>query len=347
VAPGSNRQPSRYAAAARVLAMLLALPILATASFMLVEGWSFLDALYMSVITLTTVGFQEVHPLSDAGRVIVIVYLVVGLGVFLVGLMVIGEFLVRIRLTDLRGRRKMEKAVRELSGHLIVCGHGRMGTTLCEQLRASGETFVVVDRDPDIVEDARDKGMLALHGDSTEDSVLRTAGVERARGLAAVLPSDADNLFIVVSVRMLNPKLLILTRASDERSAKKLERAGADRVVSLYQAGGRKMAQLLTNPNLEDFMQVLTDQGPALELAEILVPATAAFCGKTVGETGFRKQGVLIVGHNKPGGRVIVPPQPGLTIDAGDTLYAFGAADVVKEIIRSCEPSPGNASAAP
>lgn len=344
---GLIKQPSRFTAMARVMALLVALPVLATIAFMVVEGWGLFDALYMSVITLTTVGYHEVHPLSDGGRVVVLVYLAVGLGVLLYGLTVIGEFLVAIRLTELRGRRKMEKSIRELKNHLIVCGRGRMGTTLCDQLLANGEPFVVVDKNPDIVADAEAGGILALTGDVTEDAALRGAGIERARGLAAVLPSDADNLYIVVSARLLNPGLMILARASDERAAEKLERAGADRVVSIYQAGGLKMAQLLTNPNVEDFMQVLTDQGRALELAEIVVPATADFCGRTVGEAGFRRRGVLIVGHNKAGGRVIVPPDPSVTIEAGDTLFAFGQAEPVKEIIHHCESKPGKASVAP
>jgi voltage-gated potassium channel len=321
------------------MALLVVLPVLATIAFMVVEGWGLFDALYMSVITLTTVGYHEVHPLSEAGRVVVLVYLAVGLGVLLYGLTVIGEFLVAIRLTELRGRRKMEKSIRELKNHLIVCGHGRMGATLCKQLRASGEPFVALDKDPDIVAAAEEAGLLTLAGDATEDTVLRAAGIERARGLAAVLPSDADNIFIVVSARLLNPDMMILARASDVRAGEKLERAGADRVVSVYEAGGLKMAQLLTNPNVEDFMQVLTDQGRALELAEILVPEAANFCGHTVGEAGFRRRGVLIVGHAKRGDRVIVPPDPAITIDAGDTLYAFGQAESVKEIIRHCEPA--------
>ncbi|MHC5210460.1 MAG: potassium channel family protein [Planctomycetota bacterium] len=334
-----TKKLSEYALVARVMAVLLCLQLLATLAFMLVEGWSFMDALYMSVITLTTVGYEEVHPLSAGGRVIVLVYLAVGLGVFLFGIALIGQFLVHIRLTDLRGRRKMEKTVRSLKNHLVVCGYGRMGTTLCQQLASSREKFVVIDKDADLIDAALEEGQLAIHGDATEDSVLRTAGIETARGLAAVLPSDADNLFIVVSARLLNPKLMVLSRASDERTAKKLEKAGADRVVSLYQAGGLKMAQMLTNPNLEDFMQILTDQGRSLELAEIIVPEAAGFCGKSVGETDFRKQGVLIVAHNKPGGRVIVPPQPDLTIDAGDTLFAFGAGESIEKMIRLCEPA--------
>jgi voltage-gated potassium channel len=294
----------------KVLAVLLLLPFATTVAFMVVEGWSFLDSLYMAVITLTTVGFNEVHPLDTGGRIIVLVSLFLGLGLTLFGVAYLGEYLLQVRLGDLRGRKKMENAINNLKDHLIICGRGRMGKTLCDQLKAAGETIVIVDKDAENVERAVDQGFYAIHGDATEDGVLMEAGIERARGLATVMPSDADNLFAVVAARLLNAGLQVLSRASDEKSGQKLQRAGANHVVSVYDAGGLKMAQLLTNPNLEDFMQILVGQGRALELAEIVVAEGASYIGKTV------------------------PPRTDLPIEAGDTLIAFGPAEVLEKVIK-------------
>jgi voltage-gated potassium channel len=322
----------RYLGVARILAILLVLPLVATFAFMASEEWSFLDSLYMSVITLTTVGFQEVHPLSPAGRIIVILYLIVGLGAFLFAAAQMGELVVGGQLGGLREKRRMKAAIDKLKEHVIVCGYGRVGRRLCAQLGASEQDFVVIDRDGQAIAEAREEGLLAVSGDATDDSQLEGAGLERARGLAAVLPSDADNLYVVLSGRLLNPKVQILARATDEKVAEKLERAGANRVVSLYETSAMKMANLLINPDLEDFMQVFTSQGRKLTLAEISVKEDAPFCNKTLAETDFNRRGILVVGHQRPGKRIVLPPRPNDRIETGDTLIAFGDASAISEL---------------
>jgi len=323
----------RYVGAAPIVAVLLVLPLLATVAFMIVEGWGFLDSLYMSVITLTTVGFQEVHPLSDGGRTIVILYLILGLGVFLFAVAQVGEIVVGMQLGGLREKRRMKAAIDKLRQHVIVCGYGRVGRRLCTHLGQSDQGFVVIDRHAEAIAEAREDGNLALVGDATDDSQLEAAGLDRARGLAAVLPSDADNLYVVLSGRLLNPEVQILARATDEKVAAKLERAGANRVVSLYETSAMKMANLLINPDLEDFMQVFTSQGGKLTLAEISVKEDAPFCGKTLAETDFNRRGILVVGHQQPGKRIVLPPRPNDRIDAGDTLIAFGDASSISELL--------------
>ena len=212
---------------------------------MVVEGWDFFDALYMAVITLTTVGFEEVYPLSTPGRMVVLVYLVSGLGVFFYGITQVGELLIRGELRRTLGRRLMDSTIRSVKDHTIVCGCGRMGLRLCALLAENGERFVVVDRDPEAVAVAIDRGWSVSVGDATHDSTLRALGIDRARGLAAVLTSDADNLFVVLSARLLNPDLMILARATEEESVDKMERAGADQVVNVHQIGAKQMLQLL------------------------------------------------------------------------------------------------------
>lgn len=323
----------RYVGIVNSLLALFVMPLLATVAFMLVEGWGFFDSFYMAMITLTSVGFEEVHPLTTGGRIVVIVYLVLGLGVFLAAVAQIGELVVRMQLGGQREKKRMKAAIDRLKRHIIVCGYGRVGSRLCTQLQASELDFVVIDRDPQSIADAREKGFLAIIGDATDDSQLEAAGLERARGLAAVLPSDADNLYVVLSGRLLNPSVQILARATDEKVATKLERAGANKVVSLYETSAQKMAGLLINPDLEEFFQVFTSQGRKLTLAEITVTEDASFCGKELRETDLNVRGILVVGHQKPGKAIVLPPRSDVRIDVGDTLIAFGDATAISELI--------------
>lgn len=310
----------------RSILLLVMLPILGAAGFMWIEGWSFLDSLYMSVITLTTVGFQETHPLSDSGRVFVMVFLVVGVGAFLFGVVQVGERLLHIQLSEVLGTRKRLSVIRGLSGHIVVCGCGRMGRALCEQLQRQGNSFVVIDRDRDTLARLNDAHARwpVIVGDATDDRVLEEAGVARALGLAAVLSSDADNLYVTISARLLNPELQILVRTTEERNIEKIKRAGANRVVSLYEAGAHKIARLLANPNLDDFVEVLGTRSATVDLAQFTVGESAAFCGKRLSETSFRGEEVLIVGVLKPSGELLMPPPSATIIEAGDRLFAVG-----------------------
>ncbi|MEW6071209.1 MAG: potassium channel protein [Planctomycetota bacterium] len=322
-----------YLGLARILGVLFVLPLAATIAFMAVEGWGFFDALYMAVITLTTVGFHEVHPLDTGGRIVVIVYLTLGLGAFFFGVVRVGEIAIGMQLGGLREKRKMKEILDKMSGHVVVCGYGRVGRRLCRELHDAGQEFVVIDRDAPAIGELQAAGQPALCGDATDDAVLEAAGLARARGLAAVLPSDADNLYVVLSGRQVNGGLQIMARATDEKAVAKLQRAGANHAINLYETSAIRMARLLTHPELEDFMQIFTSQGGALTLAEIAVKEDAAFCGQTLRETDLSARGILVVGHQKPGGRVVVPPRPTERIEPGDTLFAFGDAARMGEIL--------------
>lgn len=321
--------------APRILAMMLLLPLAATAAFMVVEGWSFFDSLYMAVITLTTVGFHEVHPLSDGGRIVVIVYLVSGIGVFLFGAAWVGELVLRAPLKQLRIKRHMESALESIRDHVVVCGYGRIGRRLCTELSAAGLPVVVIDREEAAVAEIQEQGWLAVRGDATSDASLEAAAVSRARGLATVLPSDADNLYVVLSARILNPELQIVSRSTDERSVTKLERAGANRIVSLYETGAMRMAQLLTNPKVVDFLQILTNQGDRLELAEINVSEEEGYCRKQLDQTDFRDRGIIIVGLQKASGDMLIAPPSSAVIEPGDKLMAFGEAESIAKLLAA------------
>jgi voltage-gated potassium channel len=311
------------------------LPIIGTLGFHWIEGWDYFDSLYMSVITLTTVGFSEVRPLSTPGRAFVIVYLVVGMGVFFYGIVQIGEMIVRAELNHWHwlGRRRMDMRLKSIEGHYIICGAGRMGRSVCRHLHEKNHQFVVIDRDEAAVEACREEGWVAIQSDATDDRCLVEAGVNRARGLAAVLTSDADNLYVVISSRLLAPELQIISRATDEMSAAKLQKAGADRVISLYDIGGMKMARLLLKPDLEDFFEIFTREGGELDLVEIHVAAGDAMSGKRLDQTNFSRLGVMIVGIRRAGGALILPPSGSTEIQVDDELIALGKSDAIARVI--------------
>lgn len=318
----------------RTVALLATLPILGALGFHFIEGWNLLDSVYMAVTTITTVGFQEVHPLSAAGRVFVIVYLIAGLGAFLFAVVQVGEIIVRAELRDWLGRRRMGIELKSMKDHFIVCGCGRMGRTVCRQLAARKLPFVAIDRDEAALADGQREGWPWLVGDATDDRTLQAAGIDRARGLAAVLSTDADNLYVVLSARLLSRDLRILSRASDEKSVAKMEKAGANRVISLYATGAAKMAQLLTNPNVEDFMEVVTGEGSEVDLAEIHVTRQASYVGRTLAQTDFGPRGVIVVGIRRPSGELLLPPPSTAVIQPDDCLIVLGKAAAIAELIE-------------
>ncbi|MCL6501669.1 MAG: potassium channel protein [Pirellulales bacterium] len=318
---------------ARIVLLLALLPVIGTLGFMGVEGWGFLDALYMSMITLTTVGYREVHPLSRPGQVFVMLYLVLGLGVFLFGVVRLGEMVVRAELRTWLGRRHMSEQLKSIQGHVIVCGFGRMGRSLCRQLVAQDLSVVVVERDAAAAAACRDEGLVCVQGDATDDTNLLAAGIARASSLAAVLSSDADNLYVILSARLLAPQLRIITRADDEKSVVKMQKAGANRVISLYETSAVKMAQLLASPNLEDFIEVFTSHGRALDLAELRLGADSPYVGRTLAQTDLRQKGLLVVGVRRASGELILPPPAETQLRPDDELIVIGTADAVTTVL--------------
>lgn len=319
-----------------ILALLALLPILGMIGFMLIEGWSYFDALYMSVITLSTVGFHEIHPLSDSGRAFVIVYLVGGLGVFFYGVVQIGEFIVRAELQhlDWLGRKRMDRDLKKMDNHFIICGAGRMGRGVCRQIASKGLPFVVVDRDEEVIQSCHEQEWIAVHGDATDDHILQDAGLDRARGLATVLNSDADNLYVILSARLMAPELPIIARATEEQSVAKMRKAGANRVISLFHTGAMKMAHMLSAPELEDFIEIFTTPDGELDLAEIHVAENDPRAGMTLEQTDFSSQGVVIVGIRRSDGQLILPPAGSTPIQVDDQLIALGKSDSIAKIIQ-------------
>lgn len=316
------------------LVFLLLLILLGTAGYMTIQGLGWLDALYMTIITVGTVGFREVGELTDAGKAFTIALIVLGVGI---GAWAIGnavEVMLGRALWISVQRRRMRQSLQGLDDHFVVCGYGRLGSRIVHDLRARGESFAVVDWLPAAEEGLVGDGVPHIIGDATQDETLLAAGVERARGLVAALDSDASNVLAVLSARGLNPGLLIVARANTEASESKLLRAGADRVVTPDSIGGHRLALALLRPAVHDlFDRIFSFRADDADVGQLLVPEGSPFAGQTIAECGLRRiRNVSVLAVRTPGGEFILNPDPQRVIATGETLILIGAAEAVYEL---------------
>jgi len=307
-----------------VLVLVAFIIAFGTAGYMAIEGWNFLDSIYMTVITLTTVGYREIHELSPKGTLFTIFLIVGGVGTVLYALSTGARVILEGELREIFGRKRLEKKIKELRDHYIICGYGRMGKIISRELQAEGVKSVVIEKAPGSLEERED--LPVLLGDATRDNILKEAGVERAKGLISVLPTDAENLFVVLSARGLNPNLLIVARAVEEDAEQKLLRAGANKVISPYHIGGLRMAHTVLKPTVVDFIEFATKSGNIeLQMQEINIEEGSSLIGLTLEECGMgRELGVIIVAIKQSTGDTRFNPTFRSTIKAGDTLIALG-----------------------
>ena len=310
-----------------VVAVIVAVVIVGTIGFMLIEGWGLLDSLFMTITTIFTVGFGEVHPLSTAGLVFTIILILGGVGTILYGFGAMVEFVISGQLTGVFRRRAVRRQVEKLDGHHIICGYGRVGEAVARHFESHGARFVVIDSDQTSLDRATEAGFPVVPGDASSDEVLEAAGVRRAKGLIAAVGSDAENIFVTLSARVLNPGLLIVARASSEDTVNKLERAGADHVVTPYGIGGRRMATLMLKPLVSDYLEVVTGGGE-LEFRVEEFKLTPACCsiGQSIEDLEVRKRTgatILAVRHASTGA-FDTNPSPELRLQPGDMIIAIG-----------------------
>jgi len=299
--------------------------ITGTIGYTVIEDWSLFESFYMTVITLSTIGYQEIKPLSNTGRgfTIFLVFFGVGVVAYVVnnGIRIVFEG----EIQALIGRRKVEKKLKNLKNHYIVCGYGRMGRIICKEFKQSGVVYVVIEKNFQDL-DIHHEDIIFIQGDATKDEILFKAGIDRAKGLISVLSTDAQNLFVVLSARVLNPSLLIVARAGEEGSEQKLLRAGADRVISPYQIGGLRIAHSVLKPAVVDFIEFATKSGNIeLQMEEIVVSEKSSITDRTIHESGIgRELGVIIVAIKRKTGEMKFNPMHNTVIRAGDTLIAIG-----------------------
>lgn len=298
-------------------------------------GGTWLDALFMTVTTITTVGYSEVKPLDSAGRIFTMVIAIVGVGSLFYTLGVVMDYLVAVRLADPTRRRKVEKHIDKLTGHTIVAGLGRVGRQAARELAEARAPFVVVDPAEASTRLAEEHGWLSIQGDATDDAVLEHAGVRRAHGLIATTANDATNMYIVLSARVLNSKLRIVSRAVDETSVPKLTRAGADRAISPYAIGGHRLAHLILSPTVVDFFETALRRGSeALNIEAVAVGGDSAAVGRTLEALALRQAtGATVLAIMRDGNPVVNPPGD-MALGAGDRLLAMGTREQLERVER-------------
>jgi voltage-gated potassium channel len=289
-----------------------------------IEGWSFLDSLYMTITTITTVGFKEIHPLSDAGRIFSIFLIIGGVGGALYILTTIMGYLMEGQFGITMWRRRMKTKIAKLKKHFILCGYGRVGQEIALTFSEEGAPFVIICNDKEHVAKAEKEGYLYIFGDATSDEVLKEAGIERAYGLVSAVGSDSDNTFITLSAREARPDLFIEARCSSPASEGKLRRAGADRVISPHAIGGRRMAMLALRPAVVDFIDTVTyGRGRELQLETVDVASSSSLIGLTMGQAKG-KVGITVLAMRKEDGTLIPnPPDEGI-IGERDRLIVIG-----------------------
>jgi voltage-gated potassium channel len=308
--------------------MVGVLVVIGTVGYILIERMSVVDALYMTVITIATVGFGEVHPLDNAGRIFTIGLIVTGVATFAWAAGSGVEVLLGHNLVIRVQRRRMQEFLDEVRDHYIVCGFGRMGRQVVRDLDARKERFVVVDRDPGLESYALEHSIPYVIGDSTSDDVLLRARIDRARGVVAVVGDDAQNVLTVLTARGINPDLQIVARGTDELSESKMRRAGADRIVSPYVIGGQRLALALVQPTAHDFMNhVLSLEDVAVDIGEVRIGAGSALANQTISRSDLRSihRLVILAIRNDGESEFEISPNPERVIQAGDTLIVFGS----------------------
>jgi len=297
-----------------------------TIGFIVIEGYPPFDAFYMTIITISTVGYTEIHPLSHAGRVFNSFLIFFGVTIMLLAVGGMTQAIIELELNQYFGKRRNKKMIDKLQGHYIVCGFGRVGRGAASELKRAGVPFVVVDKNEDRVEWAMKEGMLAALADATDDGTLRDAGIMRAKGLIATLQSDADNLFVILSAKALKRSLLVSARIASEQSERKMRLAGADYVFAPYDMTGNRMAQVMLKPHVFQFIDFTTKNiGLDVGIEQLRVGATSEFASKSLEELQIRKElGVIVLAIRKSDGRMLFNPPAEAAIEGGDYLIVMG-----------------------
>ena len=317
---------------------LISIFIIGTFGFYLIEGWSLTESLYTTVITLSTVGYGDFYPETTGGRLFTVILVIFGVDTMLYTIGLLTETMVDARFRSLMGRGKLEKMIKKLNRHYIICGCGRIGYLICKELSQEKIDFVVIDDNPEIIQKIHDEGFIYYKGDATQDKILIAAGIKRARGIICALPSDAQNLYVILTAKELNPDIYVLSRSEEIESEHRLLRAGADRVISPYVLGGMRMAMAISRPAMLDFIEITTRrQSLELRMEEIDIGEGSPVIGKSLEESEIRQRyGLIIVAVKKDSGQMMFNPVASYVISKADKLIALGEDKNVSLFAQAC-----------
>ena len=323
-------------------AVVLGATAFGAAGFRILEGWSLIDCLYMTVMTLTTVGFGEVHPLSTGGCLFAILLMLIGVGAVTFAFASLLQTIVKSEVLEAMGFRRRFREMRKLKNHFIICGAGRMGAHIIRDVERTGDEFVVIEKDPEKVSALHERKVRhVIHGDATNEEILREAGVERAQALVACLSDDADNVYTVLVARDLHPGLHIVARAIEEQAEPRLVRAGADRVIAPTIIGGRKMAVAMRNPAIDDLLDSVSAGDLDLQARHVMINSTSDLTGQRLRLTHLKTGlNVVIVSIQRTDGEVVFNPTGDFVFSAGDVVFAIGSNEALDLLrIRAAGPN--------
>lgn len=311
-----------------------------TIGFELIEGWGFMDALYMTVITISTVGYQEIRPLGEAGRVFNMVLIFFGLGTTTYVAASVVRFMVEGRIRAIMGRRRLDRRIDRLRNHYIVCGYGRIGRILCQTLQQKPVDLVAIEKSPDLVPVMEQDRVLFVQGEATSEETLQRAGIARARGLVAVLGTDTDNVFLVLTARQLAPQLMIIARTGREESKSKLRAAGANIVESPYELGAFRLAQRIMRPAVTSFLDsAFSDTRKDIQMEELAVSHASSLAHLSLKDSGIRQKfNLIIIAIKNTDGAMLFNPSFETTIQPGDTVIAVGEVENLDRLENALNP---------
>ena len=326
-------------AAARLKYVVLLLTLIfitGTLGFHLIEGWGFLDSLFMTLITITTIGYREIYPLSDGGKLFDIMLIFLGVGTAAYGFATVAQFIIEGEIQRVLGRRRLDKKITRMDQHYIICGNGRIGSLICQELHTSNKSFVVIDKDPAIIAELESRNIPHITGDATNEEILIKAGISKAKGLIATASSDVTNVYISLIAREMNPGIFILARAETEDSVKNLERAGANKVISPYLIGGRHMANIILKPTVVDFVELATGDTSLdfyIQMEGFLIRKGSSLVGKALKHSSIRKDaGLIVVAIKDQLGKMIFNPPADFILDENIVLVCIGGPDALKSM---------------
>ena len=329
---------TRHLAVSIILSLIILFT--GTAGYMIIEDWGFLDALYMTVITISTVGYREVNQVGNLGRIFTIFVVFTGVGFSLYVAAAVVQFMVEGRIRIILGRRRLDKKIDRLKNHYIVCGYGRIGRVLCRNLQRHPIDVIVIENDPDMIPVMDEDGVLYIPGDASDENCLIKAGIKRAKGLVAVLATDTDNVFLVLTAKQLAPDLKITARASQEGSKNKLHAAGADTVESPYEMGAASMAHRIVRPTVTNFLDLaFAHKRKDIQMEEIPVNELSDLINVQLKDSGIRQNfNLIIIAIKKPDGSMLFNPSFEAAIMPNDTVIAVGEEENLQKLEKLLNP---------